>query len=197
MLKIAEPRKGGDGVDGDSKAGHGGSKINGSRMDNIEIDGSEVEVDEVEKKAQNLSKSKYLSKSKKTVGSDFLTPGAKLVFTKLRQAFVKASILHHFDPEYHIRTETDVSGYAISGVLSQLTSDNLGQWHPVAFFSQKMIPAEIRYETHDGEFLAIVKSFKTWKHYLEGSQHEVLILTDHNNLRQFMETKSLSSRHVR
>ena len=60
-----------------------------------------------------------------------------------------------------------------------------------------MIPAETRYETHNGELLAIVEAFKTWKHYLEGSRHEVLVLTDHNNLRRFMETKSLSSRQVR
>ena len=60
-----------------------------------------------------------------------------------------------------------------------------------------MIPAETRYETHNGELLAIVEAFKTWRHYLEGSQHEVLILTNHNNLRRFMETKSLSSRQVR
>ena len=60
-----------------------------------------------------------------------------------------------------------------------------------------MIPAKTRYETHNGELLAIVEVFKTWRHYLEGSQHEVLILTDHNNLRRFMETKSLSSKQVR
>ena len=60
-----------------------------------------------------------------------------------------------------------------------------------------MIPAETRYETHDGELLAIVEAFKTWRHYLEGCKHEVLVLTDHNNLRRFMDTKSLSSRQVR
>ena len=107
MLKIAEPRKGGDGVDGGSRAGRGRSM-----MDDVEVDGGEVEVDEVGKKARNLSK------SKKMVGSDFLTPGAKLAFTELRQAFLKAPILHHFDPERHIQIETDVSGYAIGGVLS-------------------------------------------------------------------------------
>ena len=90
------------------------------------------------------------------------------MFTKLRQAFLKAPILYHFDPEYHIRIETDISGYTIGGVLSQLTSDDLCRWYPVAFFSQKMIPAETRYETHDGKFLAIVETFKTWRHYLEG-----------------------------
>ena len=60
-----------------------------------------------------------------------------------------------------------------------------------------MIPTETRYETHDGELLAIVEAFKTWRHYLEGSQHEVLVFTDHNNLRRLMETNSLSSRQVR
>ncbi len=45
-----------------------------------------------------------------------------------------------------------------------------------------MIPFEIKYETHDRELIAIVKMFKTWKYYLEGYKHEVLRLTDHNNL---------------
>ena len=60
-----------------------------------------------------------------------------------------------------------------------------------------MIPAETRYETYDGKFLAIVKVFKTWRHYLEGCKHEVLVLMDHNNLRCFIDTKSLSSKQVR
>ena len=59
-----------------------------------------------------------------------------------------------------------------------------------------MILAETCYETHNGELLAIIEAFKTWKHYLEGCKHKVLILIDYNNLRQFMDTKSLSSRQV-
>ena len=183
------PDEGEVGIDGSSRAERGRSEIGG--MDEVEVDGGEVEVDEVGKNGRKTSKSQRM------VGSDFLTPGAKLAFTELRQSFLKAPILHHFDPECHIRIETDASGYAIGGVLSQLTSDDSGRWHPVAFFSRKMIPAETRYETHDGELLAIVEAFKTWRHYLEGSQHEVLVLTDHNNLRRFMDTKSLSSRQVR
>ncbi len=56
----------------------------------------------------------------------FLTPKARKAFTKLRQTFVEAPILNHFDPEHHIQIETDVSGYAISRIFSQLTSDDLG-----------------------------------------------------------------------
>ncbi len=114
----------------------------------------------------------------------------------MRQTFVEAPILNHFDPERHIRIETDASGYAISRIFSQLTSDDLGQWHPVAFFSWKMIPVKTRYETHDDELLAIVEAFKTWKHYLEGCKHEVLVLIDYNNVQRFMDTKNLSSRQV-
>ena len=60
-----------------------------------------------------------------------------------------------------------------------------------------MILAETRYKTHDQEPLAIVKVLKTWRHYLEGCKFEVLILTDHNNLRRLIDIKSLSSRQVR
>ncbi len=76
-------------------------------------------------------------------------------------------ILHYFDPERHIQIETDASGNVIGGVLSEMFSDQhssdhvtsenkenlskskIGQWHPVVFYSRKMIPAEPRYETHD------------------------------------------------
>lgn len=67
----------------------------------------------------------------------------------------------------------------------------------MAYFSKKMIPAETRYETHDGELLAIFEAFKTWQHYLKSCKHKVLVLTNQNNLRRFMNTKNLSSRQVR
>ena len=98
--KLAKPRKAKVGVGGDSRTWHSRSEVDESGIDNVEVDGGEVEVDEVEKKVQKLSKSKNLFKSKKTVrSSDFLTLRAKLVFTILREAFFKALILHHFDPE--------------------------------------------------------------------------------------------------
>ena len=112
---LTRPGEGVVGVSGDSRARRGGSEIDGD-----EVDGVEVEVDEVGKKARKTSKSKIFSKSQKTVGSDFLIPGAKLAFTKLRQAFFKALIFHYFDPECYIWIETDASGYAIGGVTSQL-----------------------------------------------------------------------------
>ena len=122
---------------------------------------------------RNLSKSKKSKNAKSgkqtRIGATrkpaFLTPGARKALNQLRQAFTKAPIFWHFYLEYHIQIETHASGYAIGGVLSQLTShyqtSDQGQWHPVANFSRKMISAETWYETHDGELLAIVESFKT------------------------------------
>ena len=82
---------------------------------------------------RNLSKSKKLKNAKSEILTcvgdtgepTFLTPGAKEVFNQLRQAFTEAPILRHFDPECHIRIETNSSGYAIGEVLSQLTSNHL------------------------------------------------------------------------
>ena len=82
---------------------------------------------------KNLSKFKKLKNAKSGTPTytgamgkpTFLTLGAKKVFNKLRQAFTKAPILQHFDPKCHIQIETDASGYAIGGVLSQLIFDHL------------------------------------------------------------------------
>ena len=82
---------------------------------------------------RNLSKSKKLKNIKsgiqthvKAMGKPtFLISGNKKIFNQLRQAFTKAPILWHFDPEFHIWIETNASGYTIRRVLSQLTSDYL------------------------------------------------------------------------
>ena len=159
------------------------------------VDDSEV-VGSSGRNEGKLVKSDFTKPVRKVEEPSFLTPDARRAFTQLRQAFTEAPILQHFNLECHIRIETDASGYAIGGVLSQMMSET-GQWHPVAYYSRKMIPAETRYETHDAELLAIVEAFKNWRHYLEGCQYEVLVLTDHNNLRRFMDTKSLSSCQIR
>ena len=139
------------------------------------------------------AKSDFTKPVREAEEPSFLALDARQAFTQLRQAYTEAMILQNFVPERHIRIQTDTCGYTIGGVLSQMTSE-IGQWHPVAYYLRKMILAETRYETHDAKLLAIVEAFKNWRHYLKGCQYEVLVLTDHNNLRRFMDTKCLSSR---
>ena len=51
--------------------------------------------------------------------------------------------------------ETDISGHAIGGVLSQ---EQNRKWKPIAFLSRTMQPAEWNYEIYNKELLAIVES---------------------------------------
>lgn len=60
-----------------------------------------------------------------------------------------------------------------------------------------MILAKVQYKTHNGKFLNIIKTFKTWQHYLEGYKYEILVLTDHNNLYRFIDMKNLSPQQIR
>ena len=114
-----KPGEGRIGVSG-SRAGREESKLDGSELCGGEIDGGEIGGGEVkdEEIGKKVQKCKNLSKFKKAVRSDFFTPGAKLAFTKLRQAFFKAPILHHFNPKRHIGIEINAFGYIIGGVLS-------------------------------------------------------------------------------
>ena len=96
--------------------------------------------------------------------------------------FVEALILNHFDLERHIQIEINALDYAIGGIISQLTLDNLRQLHPIAFFSKKMIPADTLYETYNGKLMAIIEAFKTWEQYFKGCKQEVFVLIDYKNL---------------
>ncbi len=109
-------------------------------------DQGEKEPAQKSRKDQKTAKSKKWIRAKKAEASkaknlgqlgSFFTVNARKAFTELRQAFFKAPILNHFDPKRHIQIETDASGYAIGGFISQLTLDDLGQWHPVAFYSER------------------------------------------------------------
>ena len=44
-----------------------------------------------------------------------------------------------------------------------------------------MIPAETQYKIHNQELLAIIKIFKTWRHYSKDCKYKVLVLTNYNH----------------
>jgi hypothetical protein len=113
-------------------------------------------------------------------------------FRKLKNAFLDVPILGHYDPSRQTKVEVDASGGAIAGILSQLVpvTGRKPEWQLIDFYSRKLIAAEYNYDTHNQELLAIVNSLDHWRHYLEGIQFEVL--TDHYNLKWFIETKILN-----
>jgi hypothetical protein len=139
----------------------------------------------------------------------------KRSFLELCNTFTKAPMLAHFDPVKPIRLETNASGFAITGIISQQpdkvcssaedavrsVKGNMfagkGHWHLVAFWSRSMSPVEQNYAVGNQEMLAIVMSCCHWHHYLEGMRYPVEVLTDHHDLHRFMTTKSLTGWQVR
>ena len=86
--------------------------------------------------------------------------------------------------------ETDVSDYALAAMLFIVNEEN--EVHPVAFHSRTFTIAELNYDTHDKELLAIFEAFKIWQHYLEGLAYSIDVVMDHKNLEYFSTTKVLT-----
>lgn len=122
------------------------------------------------------------------------TDQAQKAFQELKDHFTSAPVLATYDPELQIVMETDASDFALGACLSQKHDKQL---RPIAYHSRTFSPAELNYDVHDKELLAIVAACKQWRHYLEGAKHVVQIWTDHKNLTSFTSTKILNRRQVR
>ncbi|KAH6596909.1 hypothetical protein BASA50_004844 [Batrachochytrium salamandrivorans] len=92
-------------------------------------------------------------------------PEQETSFKKLKDAFARPGFLAHPNDEQPFILETDASDFAISGVLHQ--HDQTNTLRPVAFYSRQMNNAERNYDIYDKELLAVVESFKHWRHLLQ------------------------------
>jgi hypothetical protein len=77
-----------------------------------------------------------------------------------------------FNKPFHIHT--DASHYQLGAVISQ---DN----RPIAFYSRKLQPAQVRYTTIERELLSIIKTLKEFCNILLAGQ-QIVVHTDHQNL---------------
>ena len=78
-------------------------------------------------------------------------------FETLKSTITSAPVLSFPDHNKPKMVETDASKYAYGAVLSQLED---GTWKPLAFMSRTMQPAEVNYDVHDKELLAIIKALE-------------------------------------
>ena len=118
----------------------------------------------------------------------------QISFQNFQQTFIKVSFLKHFDSEKQIRLKTDASEFEIATILTQLYENT--HFHSMTFHFRKLKQFERNYVTHDQELLAIVNAFKVWRHYLKEFTHKIIVLCDHNNLKFFMSSKSLTKRQA-
>uniref|UniRef100_A0A2N9H5T6 Reverse transcriptase n=1 Tax=Fagus sylvatica TaxID=28930 RepID=A0A2N9H5T6_FAGSY len=114
------------------------------------------------------------------------TNAATKAFTEIKKKLTEAPVMRLPDFTKPFEVECDASGLGIGGVLSQ-------ERHPVAYFSEKLNDAKLKYSTYDKEFYAIVRSLWHWEHYL--LPHEFVIYSDHDALRYLQSQKHLNFRH--
>ncbi|MBW0488334.1 hypothetical protein O181_028049 [Austropuccinia psidii MF-1] len=110
-------------------------------------------------------------------------------FQILKEAFTTSPILSHFNPSLQTIVETDASDYALGAVLSQV---NYSGKHPISFYGCKLLPAELKYETHYKEVLGIVWALKHWRDFFISLSNPFEVLTDHSFLEYFMSSKVLT-----
>ena len=94
-------------------------------------------------------------------------------FETMKKVITRETMLAYpkFNEPFHIYT--DASDKQLGAVISQ---DD----RPIAFYSQKLAPAQTRYMTTERELLAIVETLKEFRNILFGQK--LIVHTDHKNL---------------
>ena len=116
-------------------------------------------------------------------------------FDTLKERFTEEPVLTMPDHTKPFQIESDASKYASGAVLTQLDSN--GNRHPCAYISKTFSPTERNYEIYDRELLAIIRALEEWRHYIQGSSHTTIILSDHKNLTYYREARKLNRRQAR
>jgi hypothetical protein len=112
-------------------------------------------------------------------------------FQTLKSHFNSSSILTHYHPDRQIILETDAFDYVITAIILQI-DPSTSILHPILFYSRSLTTAELNYNIYDKELLAIFTAFKEWRHYLEGPELPIEVITDHKNLEYFATTRLLT-----
>jgi hypothetical protein len=104
------------------------------------------------------------------------TEEAEKSFNLLKKKITEQPILVLLDFSKTFQVRCDMSGFAIGAVFSQ--DDRM-----IAYFSEKLNEAKIKYSTYDKEFYAVIQALKKWRHYLVPKE---FVLYNDNHALQFM-----------
>jgi hypothetical protein len=116
-----------------------------------------------------------------------LGPPQEEAFNTLKDKLTHAPLLQLPDFQKVFELECDASGIGLGVVLLQ-------EGKPVAYFSEKLSGASLRYSTYDKELYALVRTLQTWQHYLW--PREFIIHSDHEALKHIRTQTNLNHRHA-
>jgi hypothetical protein len=89
----------------------------------------------------------------------------------------KTPNLRHYDPNIPALPQTAVSDFVSAEILLQKFKESNIQ--PFRIVSWKLNPAELNYDLHDKEMLAVVFSFRMNRHFRQGAKHKTTLYSDH------------------
>ena len=109
-----------------------------------------------------------------------------------------APILRYYKPDLPTIVKTNASNRVIAGILSQQDLQSKLQ-HLIAYFSKTIQLAQLNYNIHDKEMLAIILAFEQQQAKLEGIQtnNPFLVYSNYKTLEYFITTKKLLARQAR
>ena len=119
-------------------------------------------------------------------GTFVWTEAASKSFKEIKDKMTHAPMLRLPNFSKPFEVACDASGLSIGGVLNQ-------EGHPIAYFSEKLKDAQLRYSNYDREFYAVVQTLRHWRHYL--LPQEFILYSDHEALRFLNSQKKLNPRH--
>ena len=79
--------------------------------------------------------------------------------------------------------DCNASAYALGAVLQQ--EGEKGKLHPVTFLSQTLDAMQRNWDIYNKELFTVVHALETWRPYIVGNIHKIIINTNHNNLTYF------------
>jgi hypothetical protein len=116
------------------------------------------------------------------------TDEAEKSFNLLKRNITEQPILVLSDFQKTFQVKCDASRFAIGVVLSQ-------EDRPIAYFSEKLNEAKLKYSTYDKEFYAIIQELKKWRHYL--IPKEFFLYSDNHALQFVTHKEKLNQKHVK
>ena len=122
------------------------------------------------------------------------SPSCQSSFDSLKRLFLSKPVLHLPDLSASFAIATDTSKHASGAILLQ--TDPNGDWHPCSYLSQSFSPAKRNNDIYDRELLMVIRTLKSWCHYLHSSPFPVQVFTDHKNLIYFRQLQSLNCRQA-